>query len=238
MASLPLSVNLSRLIVLGYAFNVLHESIVIAAALSLKSIFKLDINRRMEIYSKKMDWARSSGSDCLAIYNVFQDWNVQYEDGTFDDPEKEIKWCRENFIERKIINDVRELVKEIIDRLDMLDIECLGLDEPWKPAQRDLVVKSCLAGAFYPNFYQRRKIDEEEICRRANGENPFKSVWLINNVEKVKQIDHDSIYLRLYEDQIKEQFVKHGICGNKNRIRFDFFDGFFLATSREFLATF
>lgn len=222
MASLPLNVNLSRLIILGYAFNVLHEAVVIAAALSLKRIFKIDLQNGMEIYNKKMECAAGSGSDCIALYNAFQAWNVKYEDGSFSDPHVEQAWCRHHYVDMKGLNDLRELVKEIIDRLDMQDIECLGLDDPWEPVERDLAIKSCIAGAFYPNFYLRNKRNEEEIYRLGKTENLFNSVCLTNNVPQSKQIEHDSILLRMYEDQLKDQFVKFGICNNKHRIKLNF----------------
>lgn len=50
MAALPLEIELSRLIALGHAFGLLYETVVIAACLSTKSIFKIYYKDRLAAY--------------------------------------------------------------------------------------------------------------------------------------------------------------------------------------------
>ena len=50
MASLPIDIELSRLIALGYVFGLVYESVIIAACLSTKSIFKYYYQDRLTTY--------------------------------------------------------------------------------------------------------------------------------------------------------------------------------------------
>jgi ATP-dependent RNA helicase TDRD9 len=50
MAALPLDIELSRLIGLGHAFGLVYETVVIAACLSTKSIFKIYYKDRLAAY--------------------------------------------------------------------------------------------------------------------------------------------------------------------------------------------
>ncbi len=50
MAALPIDIELSRLIALGHAFGLVYETVVIAACLSTKSIFKIYYKDRLAAY--------------------------------------------------------------------------------------------------------------------------------------------------------------------------------------------
>ena len=50
MAALPIDIELSRLIGLGHAFGLVYETVVIAACLSTKSIFKIYYKDRLTAY--------------------------------------------------------------------------------------------------------------------------------------------------------------------------------------------
>lgn len=50
MASLPIDIELSRLIALGHAFGLVYECVVIAASLSTKSIFKSYYQDRLKTF--------------------------------------------------------------------------------------------------------------------------------------------------------------------------------------------
>ena len=50
MASLPIEIEFSRLIALGHAFGLVYETVIIAACLSTKSIFKTYYQDRIKTY--------------------------------------------------------------------------------------------------------------------------------------------------------------------------------------------
>lgn len=72
MDALPLDFRASRLIVLGYIFNVLEECIIIAAGITVQKVFTMNIKDPMKTYSKKLTFADGSGSDLIAILNAYQ----------------------------------------------------------------------------------------------------------------------------------------------------------------------
>ena len=50
LEALPVSARLGRLLLLGYVFNCLEETLVIAAALSRRSIFARPFNNEMKAF--------------------------------------------------------------------------------------------------------------------------------------------------------------------------------------------
>ncbi|CAG7823959.1 unnamed protein product [Allacma fusca] len=72
MTSLPISPQCSRLILLGHCFGVTKEAIIIAAGLSGKSPFSTPFNKQLDSYLQKLNWAKKSYSDCLAILHAYR----------------------------------------------------------------------------------------------------------------------------------------------------------------------
>lgn len=54
LEALPISARLGRLVLLGHVFNCLEETVVIAAALSQRSIFASSFNNEMKAYRYSM----------------------------------------------------------------------------------------------------------------------------------------------------------------------------------------
>jgi ATP-dependent RNA helicase TDRD9 len=50
MAALPIDIELSRLTALGHEFGLVYETVIIAACLSTKSIFKIYYKDRLTAY--------------------------------------------------------------------------------------------------------------------------------------------------------------------------------------------
>lgn len=61
MADLPIGVNASRLIALGYCFSVLEECIIMASAITSQSIFKICFDKNLTTYSRHLEWSNGSG---------------------------------------------------------------------------------------------------------------------------------------------------------------------------------
>ena len=56
MAGLPVDIHVAKLVVLGYCFNVLRESIIIADGLTTKSIFVQEMKNVVTYYSKNLSF--------------------------------------------------------------------------------------------------------------------------------------------------------------------------------------
>lgn len=99
MASLPIDVRISRLIIFGYIFSVLEETIIMgqfrtilfrlqdvdlnistncialgiaAAGLNVKSIFEYPHTNGLNAYAQKLTWSDGSGSDLFAILKAYR----------------------------------------------------------------------------------------------------------------------------------------------------------------------
>lgn len=72
MESLPLDIRATRLIVMGYMFDVLEECIIMAAGLTVQKVFALNFQEPMKTYTQKMTFADGSGSDLFAILHAYQ----------------------------------------------------------------------------------------------------------------------------------------------------------------------
>lgn len=220
MAALPIDVHLSKLIVMGYLFSVLDEAIKIAAGLNIKSIFKQEYNKKLETYSIKLSWADGSGSDAIAILNAYKSWNTRHEQGQFrTDPKSEKSWCDRFQLEIKNLHDMKELIREIENRLEGFNMrETVGVNRVlWTEKEKPIIIKFCIAAAFFPNYFLRAARDENlerEIYASLGGKDPFNTVYLSgNNPKYVTQI---------YEDTIKQKFVEKGVCYSKDNIKVEF----------------
>ena len=92
MAALPIDIELSRLIGLGHVFGLVYETVVIAASLSTKSIFKIYYKDRLTAYKyslsslffiehrsissllsrSKFNYSAGTFCDCHAFLNVYK----------------------------------------------------------------------------------------------------------------------------------------------------------------------
>ncbi|KAM7364026.1 putative ATP-dependent RNA helicase spindle-E isoform 2-T2 [Cochliomyia hominivorax] len=205
MAFLPLDARLTRLIMMGYAFSALEESIIIAAGLSVRSIFKFQSFKRngeINAYIKKLSWADGSGSDLMAILNAYRKWITLKHDESFDDIE--YTWANQNYINIRSIREMHLLVKDIKDRLNGFGIKETNRSQfsHWQEWEKTIMLKVIIAGAFYPNYFVYNKqydMDKERtkyhiLC----GHNPCRTVYFTN---------FDTRHIgQLYTRSIKELF--------------------------------
>ncbi|KAK9877509.1 hypothetical protein WA026_018618 [Henosepilachna vigintioctopunctata] len=185
MASLPMDVCFSKLIVLGHMFSVLHEAIIIAAGCSIPNIFSTPFNQRFQAYNKKLLWADGSCSDLMALLNLYKVWQACRRDGAFKQPREEFAWCKANLVSLKGLREWQLLISEIQSRLRKL-----GIEETSGPArvnlssrERVIILKVIICGAFYPHYFIRSaahgQIDEREAVRTVGGRDPCKTVYLM-----------------------------------------------------------
>lgn len=212
MATLPLDVRVSKLIILGYTFSLLDEAIIIAAGLNVKSIFSVRHHDKLEIYYNKLKWAAGSNCDMIAILNAYKLWQFKQEQAHIDN-ESEFEWCSRNNLERRSLHEMRQLIREINERLISLNLEKLG-GVSWDARQKPLILKICFAGSFLPNWFMigsPSEVIEDQVYKTTIGRDPTKTIYF-------KGMDPAYIGL-VYEDQIKKRLVEFGICRSRNDVK-------------------
>lgn len=184
MASLPLDVCLSKMIVLGHMFSVLHDAIIIAAGCSIPNIFATPFHERFQAYDKKLLWSDGSCSDLMAMLNLYKVWQAYKRDGAFRRTNEEYSWCKKNFLSLKSLREWHLLVAEIQARLKKLRIEETGGPSRVNLSlhERVTVLKVVICGAFYPNYFIKSgdsgQFDEREAVKTVGGRDPYKTVYL------------------------------------------------------------
>ncbi|KAK4320242.1 hypothetical protein Pmani_008893 [Petrolisthes manimaculis] len=181
VARLPVDPYLAKFIVLGYIFGCLRECVIIAAGLSLKSFHARPFQDELNAFLSKVSWAYGSFSDCFAVLNTYELWqNIQVK-GEFQRPggRQDQDWARHSYVQLSVLQDIHTLVKELHNRLKFLKITPRNKQNPPKHKQI-LIIKMCLAGAFFPQYYTRCIPEdyEREACRTLGGHDPFTTVVL------------------------------------------------------------
>ncbi|XP_065082926.1 probable ATP-dependent RNA helicase spindle-E [Ochlerotatus camptorhynchus] len=200
MARLPLDLRISKMIILGYIFSVLEESIIIAAGMNEKNIFLNQSSVRG--YSQKMYWADGSGSDGIAILNAFIAWKSRKEQaGNESDM---ANWTRRMSLDLKCLMDMAELIRELKDRLNKIGMkEISGPGRVvWSSREKTVILKVIMAGAFYPNYYVPMSVGGKELMERQSftelgGRDPCNTVFFTG-------FDHEKYIGPLYTMQIKK----------------------------------
>ncbi|CAF0984305.1 unnamed protein product [Didymodactylos carnosus] len=214
MAALPIDIELSRLIALGHVFGLVYETVIIAAALSTKSVFKIYYKDRLQAYKSKFAFASGTFCDCHAFLNVYKAWRFHTTQLHFRTAERERKWANAHNIDVKRIAEVQLLVDELRNRLQYLKIfvpKEFDADRFYRHRNnRDsytselreqldhLGLKIILAGAFYPNYYIREPIDSEVVDRELSGKDPTRTIVLRN-----LPVNEGILYKGQIEQQLK-----------------------------------
>ncbi|KAG5889433.1 hypothetical protein JTB14_032766 [Gonioctena quinquepunctata] len=205
MASLPIDVRLSKLIVLGHLYSCLEETIIMAAGCSIQNIFSIPFQQRFNAYMKLLLWADGSFSDLIALLNLYQVWQAYKRDNLFDNHHSELRWCNINLVSLRGLREWHLLVDEIKQRLDHMKISPIRGQIHLGPDERPLVLKIITAGAFYPNFFARApdsvQSDEREAVKMVGGRNPFRSVYLTG----MDHLQPGPLYTRAIKDMLKNE---------------------------------
>ncbi|XP_049276280.1 ATP-dependent RNA helicase TDRD9, partial [Rhipicephalus sanguineus] len=169
MAQLPMDVCLSKMILLGFVFGVMEDCIIMAACLSIQSMFSRPFQKLLEAYKSRMAWAEGSFSDCLAMLKAYKVWQDMRMQGAFSRRGglNEREWASRNFLQYKRLLEVEQLVQEIQMRLVKFNIHCLDRPNraPLNPDQHLIILRMVICGAFYPNYFYQEDLDEAACCR-------------------------------------------------------------------------
>lgn len=177
MCDLPLDVRVSKLIILGYCFSLLDDCIIIGksilitivgiilinifvcnsncvsgAGLSIQNVFVNSFKQNMFPYSCKLEWSNGSGSDLIALLNVYKVWSQKYNQREFSsDADRKIaeqQFGRRHAVDIRSMTEFNLLVAELTRRLNNLNIKEQVASERviWKQHERSLVLKVIIAG--------------------------------------------------------------------------------------------
>lgn len=172
MANLPLDIKLSKLILLGYAFGMLRECIILAAALSNKTFFTCYFKAHLEAFQAKWIWSSGWMCDCLAILNAFSLYEKMVRTHAFERRGQAEHWARSHMIELNRIREVEKLKSELESRLRALHITYNEEEIDEKRAEDvnyHIILKMIFCGAFYPNYFNANKLDIQEAQRVTNS---------------------------------------------------------------------
>jgi ATP-dependent RNA helicase TDRD9 len=217
MAKLPVDVRISKLIILGYMFGCLEECIIIGVGMSTKSIFRTNLrnrNEKMSAYHQRLEAAKGSGSDSIAVLSCYRNWQHAKAKGLSG--KNELKWCEFQMLELRNLRDMHEQIEDIKNRLHFFRLTASPHEFSSTKDEKILTIKMCLAGAFYPNYFEfggrSPSKDENDVL---NDMDPCTTVYFKRF--KLNRIG------QLYEQQVRENLKEAGVCDELNdmKVKFD-----------------
>ena len=176
MSCLPIDVNLSKLIIIGYILGLADDAIIMAACLSVESLFSKPYGRDLDTYKSKLAWADRSMCDLFAARNAFLMYR-QHSLRTRGRTGHMEEWATSNFIQLRHAREIEGLIQEIKSRLEGRNICTESAPNIFIPDdEKELLLKVMIAGAFYPNYFFRRRLEEQNVLRSLTSHNPLNSV--------------------------------------------------------------
>lgn len=196
MADLPLDVQLSKFVMMGYLFDCLDDCIIIAACLSLQNFFSKSFDDTIRAYKARLAWTERTFSDPIAYWYAYRTFWDMVSAGIFESRSAKAKtWCRVNFIQYARLQDVINLVDELRKRLTSAGIQSEKRPNLIRDKFEDqLILKVVIAAAFYPYYYIKTPLRNPEIAKELTDKDPYKTVKLSGLPQ------HEGV---LYADQIK-----------------------------------
>ena len=180
MSHLPLDVHLSKFIILGYLLDVLQDTVIMAACITLHNLFSKPFNKQIQAYKSKLAWSDRTFSDLMAYWNAYKMFQSFNNAQAFRGAGQIQKWCHNNFIQARKLKEVDYLVNDINLRLKFLNIV-----QPPRPnvnvnsMENELIIKVAMCGAFYPNYFLRHSLcNADTVNRELNLRDPCSTVRL------------------------------------------------------------
>ncbi|XP_005191065.1 probable ATP-dependent RNA helicase spindle-E [Musca domestica] len=198
MAALPLDVRLSRLIVLGYIFGVLDDAVIMAAGLSVRSVFQFQAktpHSDCEAYIKKLSFADGSGSDLFAMLKAYKLWSSMCEQNNLRDDDAQYAWANRCHLNIRSLKEMHLLRQEILERLEGFNLKTRNSYQHvhWMDREKTTILKIVIAGAFYPNYFTRTTLNDTDRERGLYhilcGNDPCSTVYFTNfNTKHIGQL--------------------------------------------------
>ncbi|XP_029835089.3 ATP-dependent RNA helicase TDRD9 [Ixodes scapularis] len=200
MAQLPLDVRISKMIILGFVFDCLEDCIIIAACLSVQSMFSRPFQKLIEAYKSRLAWADGSFSDCLAMLQAYKLWQKFKLEGAFSrrNGVDERAWARQNFLQYKRLVEIERLVDELKKRLVTFNIRTdprpniRGVDDN----EHLVILRLVICGAFYPHYFTQESLNEAD-CFKGLVTDPLCSVT-VSGIPQNQGILYDHALRRMF----------------------------------------
>ncbi|XP_061824859.2 ATP-dependent RNA helicase TDRD9 [Nerophis lumbriciformis] len=211
LAHLPVDLYLGKLIVLGHVFGCLDECLIIAACNSLKSFFAIPTMQQLAGHRSKLAFAKSTQSDSIAFVNTFKAWLSFKKKGQLRNMKDELEWGKENFIQIKRIREVAEMYEDLkkrVQQFNMCVTDNTQLSDYTSIHEQKFILQVVIAGAYYPNYFVQREIDEDLASRELSGLN-HRTTVMVRNLPP---------YSFLYYKQLQSLFRQ---CGQVKAIFFE-----------------
>ncbi|XP_020288547.1 probable ATP-dependent RNA helicase spindle-E [Pseudomyrmex gracilis] len=222
MASLPLNIYKTKLIVLGHLFDVLTDAIIMAVCSSVKEIFSINVEDIKSVHNEKLQWAAGSDCDFMAYYNAYNVWRHHKMNNNITDLRSEKEWTKKNHLRIRSLREADALITEVTEKLRHIGIKEPQVDpkrNKWKQYSINeyFVFKVIIAGAFYPNYF----------VKSTNEDQKKKKMKLLSYHDPTNTVILSGWPLRqpglLYAKQIQQIFASN-LKLNQDNIKV-FFDG-------------
>ncbi|XP_017141347.1 probable ATP-dependent RNA helicase spindle-E [Drosophila miranda] len=201
MSKLPLDTHLSRLIILGYVFNLVDEAIIIAAGLSVRGIYIDSARLGADNYWMHYVFADGSGSDLVGIWRVYLTYLNMCENGLQKDAS--IQWAKRFHLSLRALSEMHLLVQDLRLRCEKLCL--LPLNFPTHRISDDrekaIMLKVIIAGSFYPNYFVQSKStsgDDRNMFSAISGLDPCRTVYFTSFTDRTMG--------ELYTRKVKQLF--------------------------------
>ncbi|EDW66733.1 probable ATP-dependent RNA helicase spindle-E [Drosophila virilis] len=205
MSRFPLDVRLSRLIILGYVFNCLEEVIVIAAGMTVRSLYLTGKRRQVnDAFWMHYIFADGSGSDMVAIWRVYRIYLNMCQDRMLKESAEQ--WARRFNVNLRSLKEMHLMVQELRQRCASVNLQPLpyGTCQMWDDREKSIILKVIIAGAFYPNYFMRSNKSnadyDRSLFQSICGNDPCRTVFFTH---------YEPRYMgELYTRRIKELFLE------------------------------
>jgi hypothetical protein len=186
-SELPLDTHLTRLVLLGRGFGVMHSAIELAACISNTRLFRKPPPGRPQeevaCFSSRLQWSGGTCSDALAARRAYVAWKTL---GARNDD----RWAREHRVDIGALREIDDLVKDCHQRLEKL------LQPHSSPAARaflpelpmdeqEELLQLALVGACYPRLFVGKAPKYLSVDSEARPPTQTNAVTRISSVVEV-----------------------------------------------------
>lgn len=212
MASLPVDCKLAKMIMFGFVLGKLREAIIIASALSVKTIFSRYCKSNLEHLKSKLAYSNGLNCDFVSIVNAYNYW-THFEANmaprmSYNEKREHFKNCGLDYkrlkeldrvkrkIEERLRNDYGMTYDETESALDMSGLACP--EDLNNTITEDAYIDQCyiikfmVAAAFYPNYYKTNVIQSENVERELNSKDP-KSTVCVRGFSQLPVLYHQQL---------------------------------------------
>ena len=160
LAKLPVHIRLGKMLLFGALFKCLDETLTIAASLSTKSPFAINVTNTSEATAAHRAFAHPT-SDFFSIVNVWKDYQVasskSYSEGR--------KFCDKNYLNHTALTEISDVRKRFLELLQQIGFVSVGkqiLKDYSCNSRLNGVVDAVIVAGLYPNIARVEKVSRTD----------------------------------------------------------------------------